>query len=127
MPRFPTDGEVLVGAYHLLHEQLDIRLEERTGIVVLAVSGACDVSCHEQLRERLLDAEAREPEEIVVDLTDLSFIDSNGLRVLIGAWNRSRQASHRFGVALAESGQVRRVFEATGLQHVLPLAAPQAA
>jgi len=116
-----------MGPYHLLHEQLDIRLEERTGSVVLEVCGACDVSCHEQLRERLLDAEAREPEESVVDLTELSFIDSNGLRVLICAWNRFRQATHRFGIALAESGQVRRVFEATGLQHVLPLAAPQAA
>ena len=114
-----------MGAYHLLHEQLDIRLEERAGTVVVEVSGACDVSCHEQLRERLLEVVAREPEEICVDLTDLGFIDSNGLRVLICAWNRARQSDHRFGVVLAESGQVRRVFEATCVHQVLPVATPE--
>jgi len=116
-----------MGTHYVLHQPLAIRIEDHGDTVLVVVSGACDVSCHEQLRERLLEAETHGPEAIVVDLTALDFIDSNGLRVLIGAWNRSRQATHRFGVALAESGQVRRVFEATGLQHVLPLAAPQAA
>ena len=114
-----------MGAYHLLQEQLDIRLEERANIVVLEVSGACDVSCHEHLRAWLLDAEAREPEEIVVDLAELCFIDSHGLRLLIGAWTRSRQAGHRFRVALGDAGQVRRVIEATGLHQVLPIATPE--
>lgn len=116
-----------MGTYHLLQEQLEIRLEERADIVVLEVSGACDVSCHELLRARLFDAEAREPEEIVVDLTELSFIDSNGLRVLIAAWNRARQAGHGFRVALGDSGAVRRVLEVTGVHRVLPVAAPQPA
>jgi anti-anti-sigma factor len=114
-----------MGAHHLLHEQLDIRLEQRSDIVVLEASGACDVSCHELLRARLLEAEALEPHEIVVDLTGLSFIDSYGLRVLIGAWNRSRQANHRLRVALGGAGQVRRVLELTGVHQVLPVATPE--
>jgi len=67
-----------MGAYHLLHERLDIRLDAREDTVVLEVSGACDLSCHEQLRERLVEAEALDPQEIVVDLTGSCFIDSNG-------------------------------------------------
>jgi anti-sigma B factor antagonist len=114
-----------MGTHHLLHERLDIRLDAREDIVVLKVSGACDLSCHEQLRERLLEAEALESQEVVVDLTGSSFIDSNGLRVLIGAWNRSRQAGHRFRVVLADSGQVPRVIEATGVHQVLPVATPE--
>jgi anti-anti-sigma factor len=111
--------------HEALHEPLTIRLETRSDAVVVAVSGACDLSCHEQLRERLLEAEALEPQEVVVDLTCLSFIDSNGLRVLIGAWSRSRQAGHRFRVVLGDSGQVRRVLEVTGVHRVLPVATPE--
>jgi anti-anti-sigma factor len=57
----------------------------------------------------------------------LRFIDSVGLRVVIAAWNRARQAGNRFSVALATSGQVRRVFEATGLTQILPVTAPNLA
>jgi anti-anti-sigma factor len=91
------------------------------------ISGACDISCHEQLREGLLGAEARGAQRMVVDLTALRFIDSVGLRGLIAAWNRARQAGNRFSVALPTSGQVRRVFEATGVNQVLPVTAPNPA
>ena len=59
-----------------------------------------------------------------MDLTAVRFIDSIGLRVVIAAWNRARHAGHRFSVALATSGQVRRVFELTGVDQVLPVTAP---
>lgn len=108
-----------------LHEPLRIRLETRPDGVVVAVRGACDLSCHEHLREHLLEAESREPQEIVVDLTRSSFIDSNGLRVLIGAWNRSRLAGHRFRIVLARSGQVQRAIDVTGMRHVLAVATPE--
>ena len=114
-----------MGAHHLLHESLDIRLEHRGDTAVVRISGACDVSCHEQLRERLLEAEMHGAEQIVVDLTGLAFIDSIGLRVMIAAWNRARQAGHHFSVALATSGQVQRVFEVTGVDRILPTALPQ--
>jgi anti-anti-sigma factor len=91
------------------------------------ISGACDISCHEQLRERLLEAEAGVAQRMVVDLTALRFIDSVGLRVLIAAWNRARQAGNLFSVALPTAGQVRRVFEATGVDQVLPVTAPNPA
>jgi anti-anti-sigma factor len=114
-------------AKHLLHEPLDIRLEERGDTAVVLISGACDVSCHEQLRERLLEAEAGGAQRLVLDLTALRFIDSVGLRVVIAAWNRARKVGNRFSVALPTSGQVRRVFEATGVNQVLPVTAPHPA
>ena len=116
--------EVTLGGHHLVHAPLDVRLEEQGDTAVVRISGACDVSCHEQLRERLLEAEVNGAQRIVVDLTALWFIDSIGLRVVLGAWNRARQAGHRFSVALAESGQVRRVFELTGVDQIVSTAAP---
>jgi anti-sigma B factor antagonist len=116
-----------MGGPHLLFEPLDIRLEERGDTAVVVITGACDASCHERLRERLLEAEAGGAQRIVVDMTALRFLDSIGLRVVLGAWNRARHAGHAFSVALATSGQVRRVFELTGVDQIVPVAAPQPA
>jgi anti-anti-sigma factor len=91
------------------------------------ISGACDASCHEHLREHLLAAELGGARRIVVDLTALRFIDSIGLRVVISAWNRARHAGHVFSVALATSGQVKRVFEVTGVDNIVPMVAPDLA
>jgi anti-anti-sigma factor len=107
----------------LLHEPLEVRVERQGDTTIVRISGACDASCHEQLRDRLLEAEAYGAERVVVDMTALRFIDSLGLRVVIGAWNRARQAGHLFSIARAQSGQVRGVFEATGVDQVGPVAA----
>ena len=116
-----------MGEHHLLDAPLDIRLEEQGDTAVVLISGACDASGHQQLREGLLEAESREANEIVVDLTAVPFIDSISLRIVIAGWNRARHAGHRFSVALARSGQVRRVFELTGVDQVLPVSAPSPA
>jgi anti-anti-sigma factor len=75
----------------------------------------------------LLAAESKNPRHLVLDLTALGFIDSIGLRVVIAAWNRARHNGHAFSVALASSGQVRRVFELTGVDHIVPVADPRPA
>jgi anti-anti-sigma factor len=122
--RRPRARRNAITGHHLLHEPFDVRLEERADTAVVLISGACDVSCHEQLRKRLLEAEAGGAARIVLDLTELGFIDSIGLRVVISAWNRVRQAGNVFSVALPESGQVRRVFEVTGVDRIVPVTAP---
>ena len=116
-----------MASHHLLHKPLDITLEEQGDTAIVRIAGACDVSCHERLRERFMMAEAGGAERILADLTELRFIDSIGLRVVISAWNRARQAGHMFSVMLPTSGQVRRVFELTGVDQIVPTAAPQPA
>jgi anti-sigma B factor antagonist len=113
--------------HHLLHAPLEMKFAEHGDIAVVRISGACDVCWHDELRDGLLEVESRGHEHVIVDLTALRFIDSIGLRVVIGAWNRARHAGHAFSVALAESGQVRRIFELTGVDRIVPLAMPHPA
>jgi len=110
-----------VTEHHLLEDPMEIRVERDGNTTIMRVKGSCDMRCHLQLRERLLELEAEEAGHIVIDLSDLTFIDSVGLKVLIGAWKRSRHGRHRFSVRLGGNGQVRRVFELTGLDRVMPL------
>ena len=107
--------------HHLLEDPMEIRVERIANTTMVRVTGSCDMRCHMQLRERLLELEAQDAAHIVIDLSDLTFIDSVGLKVLIGAWKRSRHGGHRFTVRLGGSGQVRKVFELTGLDRVMPL------
>jgi anti-anti-sigma factor len=110
-----------VTEHHLLEDPMEIRIQRDGNATIVRVTGSCDMRCHIQLRERLLELEAEDAGHIVIDLSDLTFIDSVGLKVLIGAWKRSRHGRHRFSVRLGVNGQVRRVFELTGLDRVMPL------
>ena len=100
---------------------MEIRVQRDGNTTIVRVTGSCDMRCHVQLRERLLELETDDAEHIVIDLSDLGFIDSVGLKVLIAAWKRSRHGRHRFSVKLGGNGQVRKVFELTGLDRVMPL------
>jgi anti-sigma B factor antagonist len=48
---------------------------------------------------------------VAVDLTEVTFLDSTGLRVLL----RARDRLGAFIVLVTESGQVRRLLEQTGV------------
>ena len=100
---------------------MEIRVELDGGTALVRVSGSCDVRCHQELRERLIELEAGGAEQITVDLSGLNFIDSVGLKVLIAAWTRARHGGHQFSVAIGGSGQVNTVFTLTGLDRVIPL------
>jgi anti-sigma B factor antagonist len=69
------------------------------------------------LRAALLEAADRANHEIVVDLTQLEFLDSTGLGALIGAHKRA--AEHSGSVRLvAHEGQILRLLRITGLLDV---------
>ena len=59
--------------------------EGRDGHVVLHVSGEIDVSAKSLFEERLADMIEANDDDVVVDLADVSFIDSSGISVLLFA------------------------------------------
>jgi anti-sigma B factor antagonist len=101
---------------------MDLRLRVRTqnDTSVIEVSGEIDLHSAPQLRAELLKlAEGAKP-RFVIDLGEVSFIDSTGIGVLVGALKRSREKSGSVHFCGAQS-RVRRVFEITGLMRALPL------
>jgi anti-sigma B factor antagonist len=71
------------------------------------------------LRDELLRAGEAEHPCVVVDLSRVTFIDSTGLGVLVGALKRVREKGALSLVC--PQRQVRRVFEITGLTKVFPM------
>ena len=86
----------------------------------VALRGEVDVLTVDQVRVALGEALAGRPREIVVDLHDLSFIDSTGLGALIFGFQRARDAGIRFRLARA-TPQVRQVLVLSGLLEIVEL------
>ncbi|WP_066066018.1 STAS domain-containing protein [Frankia sp. EI5c] len=63
--------------------------------VVVHPEGEIDYSSLEPLREALLDARIAGVREIVVDLREVTFLDSQGLAVILYAHQRQRSAGGR--------------------------------
>ena len=101
---------------------MDLRLDvtERDGWAVLAVGGEVDVATAPRLRERLIELVNNGQHRIVVDLSDVEFLDSTGLGVLVGALKRVR--SHEGDLALVcTEPRILKVFEITGLTKVFTM------
>lgn len=94
------------------------QLREKTP--VLAVKGEIDVSTAPELRERLLAVAQAGNNTVVVDLSDVTFLDSTGLGVLVSGLKRFRASEG--DLRLVVTGRsVTKVFEITGLIDVFPI------
>ncbi len=95
-------------------------LDRDAGTATVALRGEADILTVDQVRVTLGDALAAGPQEIVVDLTHLTFIDSTGLGALIFGFQRARDAGIRFRLAHA-SPAVRQILMLSGLLELVEL------
>jgi anti-sigma B factor antagonist len=87
---------------------------------VVALAGEIDLSNHVALRTTLNDLIVGGAVDLVLDMTDVTFMDSTGLGAMIG----TRRRVHAFQGSLAivlTNVAILRVFEVTGLDKVFDL------
>jgi anti-anti-sigma factor len=81
---------------------------------VLPLQGEIDLSITSDIAATLRDMISTKPPRLVVDLTDVTYIDSSGLAVLIGSMQQIEQYGGKF--ALAGVGEdVRSILETARL------------
>ncbi|MGP0030184.1 MAG: STAS domain-containing protein [Acidimicrobiales bacterium] len=95
------------------------QIEERTefGLSIVAVSGEIDVATAPQLQETLHALIARGRTDLVVDLLEVTFLDSTALGVLVGALKRCREQGGELRLVVTEP-RIVKIFEITGLTTV---------
>ncbi len=86
------------------------------GATVVGLSGDVDVGGSQQLREVLADALAEGP--VIVDLSDVRFIDSAGIGLLVTAHRRAVEQGTTFFVAAPSEG-AQRVLSLTRTDRLL--------
>jgi anti-anti-sigma factor len=89
---------------------------------VVCVRGELDYGTAPMLREALIQAINEYPEHVSVDLSDVTFLDSEGVKVILQAYRTIRNSGGDFTV-LGCSQFVERVFDILGLRNYLTVAA----
>lgn len=96
---------------------LSMHVTEHDGICTLVLKGELDMASAPGLRERLLDLFAGGVRQVVIDLAELTYVESVGLGVLVGALKRYRAAAGDLQLR-GPRGQVSEVLELTSLAQV---------
>jgi stage II sporulation protein AA (anti-sigma F factor antagonist) len=94
--------------------QLSITRTDDDGGVVLALAGELDVTTSPQLEQALSDLDAEASLRVLLDLGELTFVDSAGVSVLIKA-KKQTEANGRELVLQRPTAQVHRVFALVGM------------
>lgn len=90
-----------------------VRSQDHGGAVVLSVAGEVDMATAPALEESIKAALERGPDLLVVDLSEVSFLASAGMSVLIGG---NQQAGERTRLRLVATGSATlRPMELTGI------------
>jgi anti-sigma B factor antagonist len=98
-----------------------VSVNEQPDRTVIAVAGELDLATAPQLEETLMPCLAGGG-HAVLDLRALEFMDSTGVRVIVGAHLAAQEHGARFVlVRTPNDGAVGRVLEISGLDGVLEL------
>lgn len=87
--------------------------------VRIMVSGEIDVFTAPKLRERLLPL-CQDGETVIVDLSDVNYIDSTGLGVFVGAYKIQQTSSGKM-ILTGVNSRLSRLFRITGLQDIIEI------
>ena len=98
----------------------DVQVEDADpGLAVLVVGGEVDYEVSPQLKARLMKAIKAGTRRFVLDLTDVSFIDSTAIGVIAGAVERLDEVGGGSVAVVSTHEKVMQIFEITGLDNVL--------
>jgi anti-anti-sigma factor len=112
----PTAGRKLS---RMPNEEFAVRVDEQDSGAVVSVAGEVDLGTAEELADAL-----RGPTEagkrVVLDLSACEFIDSSGLRALLGARSAAAAAGGSLALVVADAN-LMRVFEVASLDSLLEI------
>ena len=85
---------------------------------LLVLRGVVDLFTAPQLKAALAEALATAPNRIVVDLREVSVLDSSGLAAIVGAHRRLKNAGGTLDVVVGDRGTALK-FRVTGLDQLM--------
>ena len=97
---------------------IDLKTEDGGELLIFKLRGSLDLATSPTIRAALTDAADKGKRHIVVDLTQLEFLDSTGLGALIGAHRRASEHGGTFRLIVSD-GPIARLLNITGLIRVI--------
>jgi anti-sigma B factor antagonist len=96
---------------------IDLKTEDGGELLIFKLRGSLDLATSPTVRAALMDATEKGKRDLIVDLTQLEFLDSTGLGALIGAHRRATEHGGSFRLIVSE-GPIARLLNITGLIRV---------
>jgi anti-sigma B factor antagonist len=99
--------------------ELRLSSERRSGSLIVAIGGELDIVTSRQLDEHLTRARGKD-RRVVLDLSDVEFMDTSSLAVIVGHWKRLEAAGGTLVLAGARYRYTKTLW-ITGLADRLPM------
>lgn len=99
---------------------ITIDVKDTNSTVEVKVKGEIDAYTAPKLRESLFPLSEQERVTMVVDLTDVTYMDSTGLGVFVGLFKSVRANNGEFRL-IGLSERLRRLFDITGLADIIDI------
>jgi len=99
---------------------MDLQKEISGGVLLVRLSGEIDLAVTDCLRVSMDEELERDKlvKNIIVNLAEVTFIDSAGLGVMLGRYRKISRAGGKMFIVGA-SPQVRRILEISGLLNIM--------
>ena len=99
---------------------MDISEDRKADAVILALSGKLDATTAKTFEDRILGVINSGIQRLVVDLSQLDYVSSSGLRVIILAAKRLQTVGGKI-VLCSMKDHVRQVFDLAGFSSMLSI------
>jgi anti-sigma B factor antagonist len=99
---------------------ISIDVKETESKLAVKVIGEIDAYTAPQLREKLFPMSEKEGVKMVVDLSEVNYMDSTGLGVFVGVFKNVRAHDGEFKI-VGLSERLQRLFEITGLADIIDI------
>ena len=106
-----------------MKELVQIEIEEREGaeVVVARLTGELDISGADATGRRIAEAVPSSARGVVVDMTDLEFIDSSGVSMLFALARRVSSRRQELRVVAPDGKPVARVLQIVEFDRAAPV------
>ena len=94
--------------------ELEVTLQEREGVAVLALHGDVNASAEAALQSAYGEATSGDPAAVVLDFAEVEYINSTGIALIVGVLAQARKA-HQGISASGLSDHYREIFQITRL------------
>jgi anti-sigma B factor antagonist len=99
---------------------MEITEERRADVLILRIIGKLDASTSKALEDKILPLIASNQDKLVVELSQLDYISSAGLRIFLLAAKRMDEAKGKM-ILCSLKDSVKQVFEIAGFSSFLNL------
>jgi anti-anti-sigma factor len=104
-----------------MSDLIDLAIEDRDGIVVARLAGELDIAGAPRVSDAIAEAVPTTSPGLVIDFSELKFIDSSGIAMLFGLARRLTSRRQQLRVVAPAEGPVIRVLDIVEFERAAPI------